>query len=804
MRIIYLIIALFMSHSAIKATAPFELKGVVIDRADNPIDSVAVTMTSKQLNSYTNELGEFSIKSEIESVELRFSHPDFNTVYISVNPNDSIIVSLDKNVKLSEVSITARRTENTHSKSPISLHSLSQGFIEKNEINSLDRVEQFSPSFTFDQLGFSKSRIAIRGLGSDNTTLGQDFSSSVFLNGMHMNTTGLAKIEVFDMESVEVFRGSHSSKWGKNVIGGGINFITAKPKAYNYSKVSARFASYGEVGLNLMNNLVISDKLNQRIALSFRRNNGYSQNNTLDKKLDNFSELGLRYSVAYKPNQNFSIDLVSDFSNFNSDGNAYTLIGGNTNGKRSKVFDYLSQERDLDSRQVSTEEIGAAKKLVYGSLINMTYKKKNYSIELNSGFRNIHDVYFNNQIGFSNNEILVASDLLDERAANYSIGIADSLLVKYSELRIKKGFNFGDLGIGFFVNNESGNSKTQFISTLIEGRDVESNPNFIEGASNGAGAIILNSNNDIWNNNLSATDYAIFNYYSFNLFKKLQVDASVRYSINKKKFNANTLESSNSLISGEQKIVLASHIWKNLSWNLDFAYELSDNSMIYLLAGTGFKPGGYSLFVSTDIIGTPLENETSLSYEFGYKNKFSDKLYGTINLFNARYNGLQTIQFTDNGIFATNAEETILRGIETEVDFVSHKLVNARLSYSYLHSEVNGYQDLNGLQLQRAPKHELMLAINKRIDKITISSIFSYRSEVFDDPDNDLGEVRPARTLWDANLGYRFPKNISIKLFAKNLLNQVYYLRTTNSYDARVATLGSPRVFGISIKKMIL
>lgn len=75
--------------------------------------------------------------------------------------------------------------------------------------------------------------IALRGqgggrLGFSETTTGI-YKDGIFIAGGGFNGRSYARIDLFDLERIEVYRGPQGALYGRNAVGGAVNVITRAP-----------------------------------------------------------------------------------------------------------------------------------------------------------------------------------------------------------------------------------------------------------------------------------------------------------------------------------------------------------------------------------------------------------------------------------------------------------------------------------------------------------------------------------------------------------------------------------------------
>jgi len=213
-----------------------------------------------------------------------------------------------------EIIVTAQKKSESVQTVPIAITTFSSEEMKAKGIFTIGGIELNTPGFTFDELGTGKVRTAIRGIGSDNTSPGQEFSTVIFLDGVAQSTNGLAAVNMFDIQRVEVLKGPQGTLWGKGAIGGGINIITARPTDDNSGRVSLTAGNYGLFDLEGVINNVIGDNFRQRLAGSVNLLDGYATNAITGDNLENLNRMGLRYSAELDVSDRTTFGVIADYT----------------------------------------------------------------------------------------------------------------------------------------------------------------------------------------------------------------------------------------------------------------------------------------------------------------------------------------------------------------------------------------------------------------------------------------------------------------------------------------------------------
>ena len=128
--------------------------------------------------------------------------------------------------RIEEIVVTAERRESTVSDTSISITAFTGEFLEDFGIRNQEDLQNYIPAAVIEPYD-----ITIRGVGRNFRSLGGDPGVATYLNGVYSEDFGIASTEggLYDIERIEVLRGPQGTLYGRNAIGGAINFINAKP-----------------------------------------------------------------------------------------------------------------------------------------------------------------------------------------------------------------------------------------------------------------------------------------------------------------------------------------------------------------------------------------------------------------------------------------------------------------------------------------------------------------------------------------------------------------------------------------------
>ena len=132
----------------------------------------------------------------------------------------------DAGRRIEEVVVYGERVESTVSDTSVSITAMDSDFLSDMGIQGPNEMMNFIPATTRTDWD-----VKIRGVGRNFRGLGGDPGVGTYYNGIYSADFGIASTEsgLYDMERIEVLRGPQGTLYGRNSIGGVINYVTNKP-----------------------------------------------------------------------------------------------------------------------------------------------------------------------------------------------------------------------------------------------------------------------------------------------------------------------------------------------------------------------------------------------------------------------------------------------------------------------------------------------------------------------------------------------------------------------------------------------
>ena len=208
-----------------------------------------------------------------------------------------------------------------------------------------DTIEGSQDSFLADVLNNNTTSMNLFQMGGQGTNTGIQIRglekrySTIYIDGIKMNDPSTSDNSFYaqdimkhSIDRVEILKGSQSSLYGANAIGGTINIFTKKGKEGKHSNIEV------SAGNNNTKSIFYSldgadDKINYYIGLNKFETDGISAMNDNDEK-DSYRNDGINANLGYKISNNLKVEnslrYFDSFLNYDEVNNTRTDLNNST------------------------------------------------------------------------------------------------------------------------------------------------------------------------------------------------------------------------------------------------------------------------------------------------------------------------------------------------------------------------------------------------------------------------------------------------------------------------------------------
>lgn len=419
------------------------------------LSGATVVLKETSEATLTNDKGEFSIATSHQGTStLAISHLGFQSfqspIVLTQGQNQQVNVTLvTAEINIGEVVVTGTGTEHNIKNAPVQTDVISgKALKEFNGRDIEDVLASLSSSITYSR-GDMGSNLKMNGLKNDYIL--------ILIDGKRMNgdvggQTDLSRINLANLERIELVKGAASSLYGSDAIGGVINFITKK----NTDKLSVsnktRVGQYADI--NQSNTINLNHKKwKTATALDYKQTDGWQNTsqewyrdklytNSVSKSVNRSSNYSIGENLEYRASEKWTLTgnasfyekwtsrpsgipqwRLYDFYYQNQDyglGAKYKLKGRNYLSWDA-AYSHADYSYDYTSRKYTDYFDASNNRIVYysGDRI-LQYSQKRWSSNLKSVFylRDAHTLSLGAEYLYD--RLLSPYRLKDDQADNYS------------------------------------------------------------------------------------------------------------------------------------------------------------------------------------------------------------------------------------------------------------------------------------------------------------------------------------------------------------------------------------------------
>ncbi|MEM9620002.1 MAG: TonB-dependent receptor [Pseudomonadota bacterium] len=225
-------------------------------------------------------------------------------------------VGLPVKAEIEEVVVTARKTEESISESPVAVSALTGEFFDSGPINTIEELVRFVPGLELTPLNTSRATgPKMRGISTFSFSDGFESSVATVLDGVVMGREAQGFFDLYGIESVEVLKGPQGTLFGKNASAGVINVRTLAPEFETGGGVDLMYGSFDEVlARGTITGPITEDTLAYRLSGSVNQHDGKIENVLPGQDdINDKDTWSLRGKLLFTPTDNVSATLIADY-----------------------------------------------------------------------------------------------------------------------------------------------------------------------------------------------------------------------------------------------------------------------------------------------------------------------------------------------------------------------------------------------------------------------------------------------------------------------------------------------------------
>ncbi|MBN7797396.1 TonB-dependent receptor [Parahaliea mediterranea] len=720
--------------------------------------------------------------------------------------------------QLEEVTVTARKREESLQDAPIAISAFSGDGLEARGITRLIEIGDITPNLTFQNnpsFGGASSAAAvyIRGIGQKEFLPTVEPGVGIYVDGIYVARSVGAIFDLVEVEQVEVLRGPQGTLFGRNTIGGAISITTRKPEQQWASSLEATMGSDSRLDLKGMVNVPFTDSLAGRFNLASFQRDGYVTRVHDGKDLGDDDTLTGRAAFLWDVTPDLEVNVSAGFTKDNENGSPVRLIGINYAGPIDPDTPPLATIHNVGaSLAAGGPEAPCIIPGVTGT-VNTAVPACYDDRYLGSGDRNYGTAPTYAKVDLYHADTTISWHLSER-------------------LQLKSITGYRDLDSHFARDGDGSPWRvTQFVDALDQqqftqelqflGNSEDQRLNWILGlyyfdeSGENTNTLDFSVSKFVSGGAYDNRSAAAFAQVSYDLSESLTLTGGLRYTDERKRFLPDQYIIQNYFAGTGHPMLDAPfmqagsrvlpHLEKQIEIEettpmLNLRWQVTDGTMLYATYSEGFKSGGFSQRVfppqvagatapagTADIDLIPsFDPEYVTSTELGLKYSSDDNtLRVNAAIFDTRYEDFQIQVFTSVAPVTKNAAEVGITGAELEVTWLFGDGWMLETAAGFLDA---GYDDIDtsetfvdaGNDLERVPDTTLSASISKdfNLDSGALLSArldWSYRADQEMDTFNTAQIAQESYSLLNANVSWRSSdEHYQVTLGGTNLTDEEY------------------------------
>ncbi|MCC7266861.1 MAG: TonB-dependent receptor [Caulobacteraceae bacterium] len=485
---------------------------------------------------------------------------------------------------IEELVVTAEKRETNLQTTALAVSAVSGEQLQRQQVTSVEALAQLLPNVNFGATT-GNARIAIRGIGFDNSTVGGEGRVAYHLDGVYVSRPAAALGALYDIERIEVLRGPQGTLYGRNATGGAINVIGRDPGAAMNGYLTGTVGSYELFKVEGAIGGPIADTVGFRLAFQTHDHDGYGRNITNGLPVDDMQTRAVKGRLVFEPSERLRVTLSGDYMTEQDHAYSFHLFGPGSLPEPVQGLPGAPLKGLVTGGRVATDPRDSAADIgpgndreFYGFAAHVETKIAGFEVTSITGLRR--------------SEFRVVSDL-DATSAPLTYYDQEERSDTFSqELRVSRDWGGGDLMIGAYYFDEDLFGGTRIpLDRLVLAPPPLPLPSGLRQGFFGMGYIDTKA-------------YAVFGHVRLRLGEAFAIRLGGRYSDEKKSIDeANKIDPVTpwppyvaifpSTPPGARRQTSAS--WSDFNPSVTLEYRPSEDLFLYATYSEGFKSGGYNL-----------------------------------------------------------------------------------------------------------------------------------------------------------------------------------------------------------------
>ena len=710
----------------------------------------------------------------------------------------SAAAQTDNGSTVETVVVTAQSRQTELATTPVPINVISGADISKQNIVELKDLTATVPGVTFNESPGGLTGVSVRGLGSSSGDQLLEQSVGLFDDGVYEPRSREYRDSLFDVDRIEVVKGSQGVLFGQNTSIGAVSIVSKKPGDTLDGYVSAGYETeYGSDRFEGAVDLPVSDTFAVRLSGFYDQQNGWVDNvYTGHEDPESHRWLG-RAVTEWNPTANLNVEFKAQYSHMSTTGNAFENV--NTTPAQATELELLGVP---GGGQVPyTNAQGAAGP--FGGVFdkqNATNLAAIATYSFGSGYSLVATT------GYTQYTYGDGFDVDATPAPVVWSQFAEDFHFFSQEIRLLSptgGPVEYIVGLSFLSDTDIFGLSNNYYQVPVTAAPA---PYLTVDISNG-----FKQNDE---------SYSAFGQLTWHIAPKLKLDVGTRVGYESKNglydkttpsFFGDT--SPNNLAPVVVPAGISQAYINNLLVDAaaTLSYDMTDESVLYANVGRGEKAGGFNNTAApTGLTPAPfkLDPEQALTFEVGIKGRFlDDRAYASLSAYHINVQDYQD-SYYDPTIpgFNVLSDNATSAGVEAQGQYRFASWLGLHGNFAY---NPVAKIDATGVRLQRAPRFTGVIGFDTNApisEDVAFSGSLDlvHSDSYWNQPENSPGDNQSGSyNLLNARVAFTYlPQNIELSLLAENITDARYLdFSFTGLFGSLVGQYNEPRTLLLQVRK---
>lgn len=242
--------------------------------------------------------------------------------------------SASQSLAPTEIVVTAQKRDETVQTTPATVSVLSPTLIQDFRVNDLQSVQRLVPGFQFEFVAGVGAIISIRGIGT--TTQGQSLDQSVapYLNGVYLGGFNRDFTwPLFDLDHIEVFKGTQSGIAGQSTSIGIVNMTTKLPGDVvgGYLQAGGEFVNGGYNAEGAID-LPVTDRFKTRFSGYYSKRGGWVKDVVTGNTLGDQTTWAGRVNAVWEATDSVKAQFYAEYDHQKQIGGGLQVVTSDPTG----------------------------------------------------------------------------------------------------------------------------------------------------------------------------------------------------------------------------------------------------------------------------------------------------------------------------------------------------------------------------------------------------------------------------------------------------------------------------------------